>query len=361
MSARIEMVIGFSLVNALAFIHCNPYPKGEFSAGSVDPVNFPPPYRGTGSTRLVAGSGTITETTAFINGTTAGYFSFPFATDLNTTGTIPDGGVDPLQVGAWRSPPGLGYVFDPPQPGTNAFPSPAGCRAPDNYQYDALRDETRLDEQGNIFSRLPAATWTEGSAPTWTYNPVVREVVVTSNGEACQYIKSERTLLSRGDVVVQKGDPLPDGTPTAIPDQFYLAWAIIDPGSGVYRVGQTPANSTGVGTQKWGWFRQFLLAYIDGGYLAIADGKFRTQRLFFPRRIGAAVTRLGAGNDVLEFRRGEAGYSPICEVFSFDALTGPVPRSATVINAPPYAASVRGVPSTENAGVPKYTFCLQVQ
>ena len=57
---------------------CNPYTdyklNGEFNAGSVDPFNFPPPYRGAGASRSVAGSGNgFTAVRAYARGSAIQY------------------------------------------------------------------------------------------------------------------------------------------------------------------------------------------------------------------------------------------------------------------------------------------------
>ena len=63
---------------------CDPYSdyklKGEFNAGSVDPFNFPPPYRGVGASRSVAGSGNgFTAVRAFSQGLAIEYYLFPYS------------------------------------------------------------------------------------------------------------------------------------------------------------------------------------------------------------------------------------------------------------------------------------------
>ncbi|HEX4802561.1 MAG TPA: hypothetical protein VFV14_03560, partial [Myxococcaceae bacterium] len=198
----------------------DPYFKGEFNAGAIDPFNFAPPYRTTGGvstnqlaqfgiqagcTQVQAGSCTIQEFRAFIDGTATGYFRFPFppsqitttqyppVTTTYGTGTPPNINPDaftPLRVPS--SPPWPnGYVFDAAGP-----PDSTNCHPPANYSYDPFRDDLHYDRQGNIFSSLPNANYNQGSNPAWSYIPVIQEVPVTSQGPACQGIKSEATLLS---------------------------------------------------------------------------------------------------------------------------------------------------------------------
>src|SRR5262249_40561420 len=187
----------WAMACCVALFGCDVYEdhfKGHFNAGSADPANFPPPYRGAGATRNIAGSGSgITEVRAFVGGNAVGYFLFPYGTSqvvtpgyTYTTAQINNQRATALN--ASRTLP-LAYVFDPP--GTSsAFPATPQCQAPAGYQYDRRRDDVHYDDQGNIFTVLPNATFNQGSLPTWTYVPIVQEVPVTSAGEPCQDIKS---------------------------------------------------------------------------------------------------------------------------------------------------------------------------
>ncbi len=279
---------------------CHPFDpfQGEFNAGSIDPFNFAPPYRTTngvgnnqlasfpttgGCSRVVAGSCSIVEARAYIGGSAIGngYFRFPFS---------------PSQITTWQYPPVAG-TFTPRVTGTGAVPtpnvyvfdgsvSPAGdstsCTAPSGYSYDPFRDDLHYDQQGNIFSVLPNASWPEGSNPNWTYVPVVARVPVTSQGERCQAIKSELTVLTRSDVSVQRGPDRADGTPSGAPDGTYLAWAMIDPGAPVLKWNDA-SNASGLGHQRYGWYNQYFVAYLDGGPIPVAAGQMQTQRVFYPR------------------------------------------------------------------------------
>jgi len=266
----------FLVVTALA-VACNPYAyqKGEFNAGSLDAANFAAPYKGANGdpnvNGYVSGRGTFSEIRAYINHQPRGYYSFPFTSGQSQQGRDPlllyrDLTVVNLDsVGSKRPYAPNAYVFDPAPP--NPFPETPKCTPPANYQYDEERDDMRLDEQSNIFTLLPIATEVPGQASKFDYVPVVGEIAVSAAGQPCQSLKSERTLNS----VL--------GTPAF--DNNYLLWAIIDPSAGVYRVGEVgsltdryladgtpnPRYSRGQTFQKWGWFGQYYLAYIDGGYI----------------------------------------------------------------------------------------------
>lgn len=365
----------------LAIAGCDPYKdyklKGEFNAGSADPANYPPPYRGAGAIRNVAGSGTgFSAVRAFAQDRMLEYFLFPFSpSQVVRTGypgiTLVNQTRNALTIRQFSN----AYVFDPP--GSNSpFPPQQQCRAPDGYQFDQRRDDVHYDEQGEIFSALPDATFGAGTLPTWSYVPIVQEVAVGSAGEPCQDIKSERTLLTRTDVNIAKDS---DGGPVA--DGRYLAWALIDPGSGVYHVGES-TSGPGVGIQRWGWFQRFLVAYIDGGYIPSDSSgtQFVAQNLYVPSRVlpplpdgGTGPARngqLGAGYDVLDFPRSDPRYSPICRVRIYNTGVGGLPISQLPKNAAAVTAGFTpitdppAVPTDSIAPsdvIPPYVFCLQAQ
>jgi hypothetical protein len=307
---------------------CSPYDaqQGEFNAGSVDAANFALPYKGANgdpnTNGYVSGRGTFTEIRAYVNRQPRGYYSFPFTTGQTQAGRDPlllyrDVSIVNLDSAGSRRPyaPNA-YVFDPTPP--SPFPQTQSCTPPPNYQYNEERDDMRLDEQSNILTLLPIATVVPGQASRYDYVPVVGEVAVSAAGRQCQSLKSERTLI---DVL---GSPAFTGN--------YLLWAIVDPSAGVYRVGElgsltdrylpdgtpNPRYSRGQSTQRWGWFGQYYLAYIDGGYIPtqpmtvqvtvgnrtvqVATARMATQSLYVPDRVlldgvtcGSAGTACPAG------------------------------------------------------------------
>lgn len=331
---------------------CNPYDQrsGEFVAGSADPVSYPPAYVGTGGDRTRPGRGTFTELRAYANGNAIGYYAFPFSTSQlppfgSATGAAM---VDPLRLVDNGAP-----YAKVPTPAAYTFDSATPCTPPAGYVYDPRRDEVPLDQQGPIFTALPSATYSAGALPTWSYVPIVSQAPTATPGGGCQSVKSEETLKA------SRAAGTPDGS--------YLAWAIIDVTAPVYRVGETAATSGGVGVQKLGWYNHYIVAYLDGGAVptvAATDGTkttMQTQSLYYPRSMVMKGTStfaggLGFGYDVVEAARGEAGYSPVCAVFTYDAgatmAVEQLPHDVATIKAM-YGATIK--PAT----VP-YTFCLQV-
>jgi hypothetical protein len=339
--------------------------------GSVDPINFPPANVGTAGDRTKPGLGTFAELSAYAGGQVVGYFSYP----MNTAATR-----DQLRVSENDGPyadvatPTV-YAFDAtdeqPVPETNP------CTAPPNYDWQKRRreDAVRLDQQGNIFTGLPGASPAimPGVAITTKYIPIVAEARVSSADRPCQHLKSEKSLT-----------PKPPGK---LPGRSgrYLAWLIIDPAAAVYTK-EDPAGEmdlAGLSLQRWGWFNRYLLAYLDGGYVPTTEAmvmegpmgaqvmkkivRMVPQRLYLPRspiadEMGmAASARLGAGYDVLAAKRGAPGYSPLCEVVTYDAGMTPVPidmlpKDGAMIEAM-YGTTIR--PAT--GSTPRYVFCLQVR
>jgi hypothetical protein len=315
---------------------CNPYENrsGEYYAGPVDPELFDPPYVGDlppGGTPDQSG-GTITAKGGYVPspisanprvGVPISYYSFPFPDPPPPSSDPTAPPFAPLQVDTFSggNPPKKAYVFDP-QPPKSPFPDHQLCTPPSHYVFDQRLEAYRRDEQGNIFTLLPES----GSG----YAPVVAEVPVTIKSLNCQDLKSEASAIQpRSDVSVPIART--GGSTIAIPDNNYLAWAIVDPGADV-----VPIGANGLGPQRWGWFDHYLLAYLDGGYLptkAVPEKngvhmhvEFVVQNLYFPTKrplalpsgVVLAAGHLGDGWDLLDARRGDANYSPICHVFSYE-------------------------------------------
>lgn len=375
----LRLAVAVTGLLGLAFAQaCDPFEgyfdeDSEFNAGGIDPYSFAPPYRGASAIRERAASGTFTEIGAFAKGRPVGYFRFDFSPgQVSTTNyptlpsangqgspapfpAWPEGVIDALRVSGpgtdFRQNAGnpvpvpLVYNFDPP--GTeNPFPEQARCAAPADYKQDTFWEGVPQDQQWNVFT-FPPDRYTSfpfGTLPMWAYRPIVAEVSVKTLDMDCQAVKSERTLLKladEGKLDVPRQEPEADkrfgrlGRPT--PDKF-LAWAMIDPGAAVFRVGErrNPATGTlGSTVQKYGWYGQFIVAYIDGGYIPVEDGprvagsptkRMRPQRIYYPRsdviRTGATSASpgaLGQGYDVVQADRFNDGaeYSPVCEVWSY--------------------------------------------
>jgi hypothetical protein len=94
--------------------------------------------------------------------------------------------------------------------------------------------------------------------------------------------------------------------------------------------------------------------------------RLKAQRVFVPRQIrpatgmGMAPGRLGDGYDVLEFKRGQPGYSPLCQVWNYgDPMAMPVAAA----DLPKSAVTILGNTALDaKAATPaQYVFCLQVR
>ncbi|WNG16845.1 hypothetical protein [Cystobacter fuscus] len=349
-----RMVVPLSLA-LMGLGGCNPYDRWtgeEVNSGPVDAQNFPAAYLGTGANRQRAGSGRFVALKANVAGATTDYFRFPLSSDqLAALRAAPAEDPQEVALTAESLPTPSAYVFD-------------RCDVPEGYSFDLVRDGIRYDEQGVIFSALPRAAYNPGATPTWSYVPIVARVPVTSKGAKCQAIKSETTVAEHEgkDVTLALSDADPStGKRVGEPDGTYHAFAIIEPGAAVRGSNGAPAN--GVGLQKWGWYNQYLLAYLDGGQIPTTeDGKFGTQKLYYPRStVGGKAVSLGGGYDVLTARRGQPGYSPVCEVWTYDtggdSAANALPTSATDIESDPVLSASLQRP----AGGDPYVYCLQIQ
>jgi hypothetical protein len=378
---RSRALLAMLLASALG-AGCDPYQRfgeGDDHLGPVNPVNFPAANLGTGGNRMQAGRGTFTETLAFVGGQPVGYFAYPLPPALLMS-------ADPLRLTAGGMPvAGLSrptaVVFDPAN--GSPFPQQYKCQAPSgNYQYDPYVDDVPQDEQGPVFSALPTATYNPGVASATTYVPLVTQLTGDSSGGRCQRWKSRKQI---DEAVSKNALPAPGN------DGRLLAWMIIDPSAGVYPFDMGPTSEhPGVGLQRWGWYNRYLLAYIDGGYVPTVEAtvmggtmamptttqvtRIRPQRLFYPRspviRTGAMAATPGArgqGYDVLEAARGTDAYSPVCQVFTYDASMPPMMPMAPVApvaqaNLPTDAATIQamfGATIMPVTATP-FIFCLQV-
>ena len=348
---------------------CDPY--GDFadrdqSLGPVDPVNFPAANLGAGGNRMRAGTGVFVETPAFSDGVMVGYFGFPYDTP-NPANLPPDNPAIPY----FRTAPNA-YVFNP----TDADPLPETypCITPPGWSYNAQEDDVRLDLMAPVFTALPSATYQEGMESTTGYTPIVTELAANSEGRPCQEIKSQEHAQEIFGSVSPEGVKRPPD-----PSGKYLAWFIIDPAAGVYRFDEDPDMAPGLGLQSWGWFQQYLLAFLDGGYLPITSmeimagmamvpvNSIQTQVLYYPSSdltvpgpggtMVMAAGELGAGYDVLSAKRGDMDYSPVCRVRTYEIAGAPtpdaLPKTAEEIEALPMA-------NIQDAS-PPFIFCLQVR
>jgi hypothetical protein len=347
-----RMVLPLSLA-LMGLSGCNVYDRWsgtEFNAGPVDVTNFPADYLGGGN-RQIAGSGAFQAKLASAGEQRVEYFLFQLPTTLRTTAGLANALTLRRGATAVQATPSA-YMFD-------------GCDAPANYAFDLERDGINMGEQGTIFTRLPTATYATGATPTYSYVPIVSKVQVTSNGVACQQLKSEEAVVASREVVVPLTAPV-NGKMVGIPDSTYHAYAVIDPGSGVYHAEDMVSADdeslplTGVGIQKWGWYNQYLLAYIDGGQVPTSTTvnsagaevvSIVTQKLYYP-----VSEALGAGYDVLQAARGQPGYSPVCKVYTYDpGDAAELPTSAAEIEAD-YAATIKAV-----TGAGSIVYCLQAE
>jgi hypothetical protein len=327
-------------LSALAFTACDPYDRftGDSSAGAVNAIKFPAAYLGDSGDGKKPGMGVMTPTVVRVGGVITAYYSFPFT-------QIDDSGMPILALtdDKGKNAASLAYAFD--------ADGKSKCVPPDGYQFDQQRDDVRYDQQGSIFDTLPDA---DG------YSPAVAQVDVHSNGLPCQDVKSEAKLVERTDVTLALTPPENPNEvgahATGTPSGKYYARVIIDPSVDVrgpvgyfgYDNTQDPPTpyevdpATGLGPQKWGWYQRYLLAYLDGGEIPVftqmtpdKDGNPQnvtsmvTQNLYFPtshvkdpnaKTKTVVMGARGDGFDLMDAMPGQAGFSPLCIVYSFDPI-----------------------------------------
>lgn len=352
------------LLAASAFVPaCSPwnYGTGDFYAGTVDPAKYPAIYTGGGTKQS---SGVFIPVQA---ATLSAATILTYALDVpaNQSAAADETGIPELTLaiepidaaGYFPDSPSLVYTFD--ATATEPYPATSLCTAPTNYVFDARTESYRRDYQGLIFTQIPQT----GGDP---FVPYMAEVAVTSKSLKCQGIKDDEGILKNKDVTVPivPADPLQPGTvDEPKPSGKLVALYPVDP-----RAQVEPSDTSGWGSQKWGWYKHYLFAYIDGGYIPtqqvsvdigedepLTFAAMRPQKWFFPATRPASVEDpdtgdisfpkdpdtmeyefidaggpglsnnaaefAGAITDVVEAARGEAGYSPICELCTFEGTT----------------------------------------
>jgi hypothetical protein len=387
------------MLPALVLAACNPYDReGDYYAGAIDPGLFPSAYVGVGFDPQ-AMQGEIKPAPAStavdnVGDVGVGYFAFP----------VPDG-VDPLTlkqiVNNIPQDKPLVYVFDgDPSKDTTK------CTAPKDYVYDERTDFVRFDHQGNIFQQRQVTTGPRRDPSALPsdpgYVPIYAEVPVNSDGEDCQGVKSAEGIVSSNHVDFPNGkDSAPPGVntkPVGLADGKYIAMAIVDPaalvwspvpdGNGSITLALDP--NTMLGPQRFGFYDHYLVAYIEGGYvpnttIAAADGttmsviakpmslylsntQFDKNKqnnptiIYNPSAplsdgntpIAAIALRLPGvivGSDGKSGRRGDPGYSPICQVHTYKPVGSTYATSISQIT--PLSVDPENNGST-------FIYCLQV-
>ena len=375
------------LAATAALSACSPwsYGEGDFFAGTVDATNYPADYQ-FGTEKEAAGSLSPVVAATLSSSIVLTYnLAMPAA---QTAGADENGipelalALEPVDLVGYAPPsPATVFNFDPTA--SEPFATPQKCTAPTNYVFDARLEGYRKDYQGPIFTALPD----EGSVP------YLAEVAVSTKAMKCQTLKDQERLLKSKDVTVpitkataigEEDSPTPSGK--------LVLYYPVNP-----RVSVEPADqNTGFGAQMWGWFNHYLFAYIDGGYLptqqfSIDTGEvdpdtmapillefegIRPQHWYYPAtRPGAlrdpdtgeisfpidpdtgeynfvaaggpglsnrSAAFAGAVTDLVDAARGEAGYSPVCELCEYEGTTAdwqafiedgnPLPLFANIAN-----------------------------
>lgn len=280
---------------------CSPYQANDEDAyaGLVDPKGFLSGY--VGESLRPDRPWAIRPYTAKIAGKPIFFYSFPYPVK-------PEEQADPLFI-PWSQLPSTYSYESLDQP---PLPPYLRCIPPEGYQYQPALESYRQDEQGSVFTRLPSDT---------SYRPIVAEIPVLAANQSCQLEKSERLARQHH--------------PNVEPSGRLLVWPVLDPAADVLLPSevnqkQLPPESA-LGPQRWGWYRQRLLAYLDGGSIPYKRDdqrggvRLEAQLLLYPAVVVREVDgkpmlvagRPGNGDDVLLAARSDKLYSPLCRVVSF--------------------------------------------
>lgn len=316
---------------------CSPYEEKEsdFYAGLVDPKGFPAAYIGVPGYRRDRPLA-IAPRQGYVANKRVDYYAFDYP---QKTGM----GDDPSFV-PWSEIATV-YVYEPPG---ERLPDSQRCNPPQEYAFDLTRDSYSKEEQGAVFTRLP-------SEPT--YRPIVAEIPVSASGQICQSEKSERLILDNHTQLLRSGR--------------LRMWPVLDPGTDVLLPDELDEKKTPTlplesarTPQYWGWYRQRLLAYLDGGFMPYAvdansEGvRLQAQWLLFPLEVQKEVDgkpqpmpgHVGDGYDVLQYQPGDPNYSPLCRVAVFQSANSSAIETS--------AEDILGKLPATDLGV--YTYCVQL-
>jgi hypothetical protein len=191
------------------------------------------------------------------------------------------------------------------------------CQAVEGY--DAMRDAYDSSSQFPLFSTLPLAPRT-GS--TTFVSPFVNALPIESaDSFKCNDVK-DATNVGFGET-----EPKKYGLRAAAAGQVVLR-AVVDP------TAPLATNASLTIATKFGWYKNLLLTYLDGGPVPVND-KGLLQAMDGVLLDPAGVTTFARATDakvvLLPFVRGEPGYSPIVRLRSFRLPAGKVPGDYTGI------------------------------
>jgi hypothetical protein len=193
------------------------------------------------------------------------------------------------------------------------------CQAVEGY--DAMRDAYDSSSQFSLFSALPLAPRT-GS--TIFVSPFVNAIPIESaDSFKCNDVK-DATHVGFGDT-----EPKKYGLRAAAAGQVVLR-AVVDP------TAPLATNASLTISTKFGWYKNLLLTYLDGGPVPVNDkGVLQSMDGVILDPPAGPTTVFAKATDpkviLLPLVRGEPGYSPIVRLRSFRLPAGKMPGDYTGI------------------------------
>jgi hypothetical protein len=189
------------------------------------------------------------------------------------------------------------------------------CRTVDGY--DPMQDRYASANQFPLFGSLPLAP---KSASVFV-SPFVNVVPIASNEPfTCNDLKDAQWVGADGGTP-GKFSPVADTTSEV------RLWAVIDPTAPL-----APSSPDFTVTTAFGWYKDLLLTYLDGGPVPVNDkGELVAMDGVILDPAGATTFAKGTDPKVVlvPFVRGEAGYSPIVKLHSWRLPAGKVPGDYT--------------------------------
>ncbi len=193
------------------------------------------------------------------------------------------------------------------------------CKPNDDFQ--AMRDAYSLSNQFPLFTALPVTS----RVASVVVNPFVNVVPIAGTAPySCNALKDAQAVAYKGSAST-KFNVTADETVAPQPQ----LWAAIDPTAPL-----APSNPDFTLAVSYGWYKDLLLTYLDGGPVPVSDkGELVAMEGVILDPAGATTFAKPTDAKVvlLPFKRGEPGYSPIVRLHSWRLPAGKVPGDFTGI------------------------------
>jgi hypothetical protein len=196
-----------------------------------------------------------------------------------------------------------------------AAPNSVAYQLPDgactgSSTFDPLKEAYANDRQFPLFNALPLPA-RSGAVPTWPFVNVRKFAL--GGSIQCNDIKAASSI-GTADAPGKFGAVAEDAVEARL-------WAVIDPAFPL-----TP-GSADFKPERYGWYNNLLLTYLDGGPIpANAQGELQAMEgvILDPAGSTAFARPTDSQAVLLQFKKGEPGFSPIVKLRSFRLPAGKV-------------------------------------